>query len=58
VGPDDPYWNTGGVPRAANDPCSSNGAGIDLSNGTGPDVGITGLGQVFGGSIDHRVVQR
>ena len=47
VGPDDPYWNTGGVPRAATDPCSTNQAGIDLSNGTGPDVGITSSGQVY-----------
>jgi hypothetical protein len=33
VGPNDPYWNTSGVPRAESDTCS-NGAGIDLADGT------------------------
>lgn len=46
VGPNDPYWNTGGVPRVVNETCDSNNAAIDLADGTASDVGIGGLGQV------------
>ncbi len=41
VGPADPYWNTSGVPRAATASCS-NGAGIDLADGTFSALGLTG----------------
>jgi len=47
VGGDDPYWNTGGVPRVLSTTCDRNDAAIDLANGTASAVGITGLGQVF-----------
>lgn len=46
VGPDDPYWNTGGVPRVLSESCDANNAAIDLADGTASDVGITGLGSV------------
>ena len=48
VGPSDPYWNTTGVPRASQDTCS-NGAGVDLADGTFSDLGLTGNGQIIGG---------
>jgi hypothetical protein len=46
-GPNDRYWNTGGVPAAVNDSCSSNHAGIDLAEGTASAVHISGLGTVY-----------
>lgn len=46
VGPNDPYWNTGGVPRVLSESCDANNAAIDLADGTASDVGITGLGSV------------
>jgi hypothetical protein len=46
-GGNDLYWNTGGVPKAANDSCSPSGAAIDLANGTASVVGVSGLGPVF-----------
>ena len=47
VGPGDPYWNTGGVPRVLSETCDSNNAGIDLGQGTAADIGISGLGTVL-----------
>jgi hypothetical protein len=41
-GGDDPYWNTGGVPRTETTSCDSNDAGIDLADGTFSDLGLTG----------------
>jgi hypothetical protein len=46
VGPNDPYWNTGGVPRVLSESCDANDAAIDLADGTASDVGISGLGSV------------
>ena len=47
AGPNDPYWNTGGVPRVLSETCDSNNAGIDLANGTFADLGYTGNGSVL-----------
>ncbi len=56
VGPDDPYWNTGGVPRVE-DPSvtcdqpvgasAQSNAGIDLANGTASTLGISGNTRVL-----------
>jgi hypothetical protein len=45
VGGNDQYWTTTGVPRAESSPCS-NGAGIDLADGTFADLGLTGNGRI------------
>ncbi len=42
VGGSNPYWNTTGIPQAALNLCSSNGAGIDLADGTFSDLGLAG----------------
>lgn len=47
VGGSNPYWNTTGVPQAAGNPCSSNGAGIDIADGTFSDLGLTGTGTIL-----------
>ena len=46
VGPNDPNWNTGGVPRVVSESCDANNSAIDLADGTASDVGITGIGTV------------
>jgi hypothetical protein len=45
VGGNDQYWTTTGVPRAESSPCS-NGAGIDLADGTFAALGLTGNGRI------------
>jgi hypothetical protein len=42
VGSDDPYWNTGGVPRVLSTNCDTNNAAIDLADGTFADLGLSG----------------
>jgi hypothetical protein len=46
VGPADPYWNSSGVPRAQGSSCS-NGAGIDLADGTFAALGFLGNSSVL-----------
>lgn len=47
AGSNDPYWNTGGVPRVLSTNCDSNDAAIDLADGTAASVGVSGLGSVL-----------
>ncbi len=44
----DPYWLGTGVPKAValEGSCNSNGAGMDLGNGTASSVGVSGMGGV------------
>lgn len=46
IGGNDPYWTTTGVPRAESSPCS-NGAGIDLADGTFANLGLTGNARIL-----------
>jgi hypothetical protein len=46
-GGNDPYWNTGGVPRTETVTCDSNDAGIDLADGTFADLGLTGATRIL-----------
>lgn len=41
VCPNDPYWNTTGVPLTQSLTCDANNAGIDLADGTFNDLGLT-----------------
>ncbi len=45
----DYYWQTSGVPMAVSleGTCNSNGAGIDLANGTASDLGVAGLANIY-----------
>ncbi|HEX8069947.1 MAG TPA: hypothetical protein VF546_08350 [Pyrinomonadaceae bacterium] len=47
VGGDDPYWNTGGVPRVLGTNCDSNNAAIDLADGTFSDLGLSGTSSIL-----------
>jgi hypothetical protein len=46
VGPNDPYWNTGGIPRVVSQSCDANDSALDMGDGTASAVGISGIGSV------------
>jgi hypothetical protein len=47
VGGSNPYWNTTGVPLAAGNPCSTNGAGIDIADGAFSALELVGTSTIL-----------
>jgi len=47
VGGNDPYWNTGGIPRVLGQSCDANNAAIDLGDGTFASLGLSGTGTIL-----------